>query len=40
MIEIPSTSPPNGRNVVIFSDGTEQRGGVYFDEARIRRSPA
>jgi uncharacterized protein (DUF2235 family) len=23
-----------GRNIVIFSDGTGQRGGVYFDEAR------
>jgi uncharacterized protein (DUF2235 family) len=28
--------PPDGthRNIVIFSDGTGQRGGVYFDEAR------
>jgi uncharacterized protein (DUF2235 family) len=32
--------PPSGnpaaaaRNIVIFSDGTGQRGGVYFDEAR------
>jgi uncharacterized protein (DUF2235 family) len=34
MTEIPSTSPTNGRNIVIFSDGTGQRGGVYFDEAR------
>src|SRR5438067_10805772 len=25
---------PTGRNIVIFSDGTGQRGGVYFDEAR------
>jgi uncharacterized protein (DUF2235 family) len=25
---------PRGRNIVIFSDGTGQRGGVYFDEAR------
>src|SRR6202521_3033544 len=23
-----------GRNIVIFSDGTGQRGGLYFDEAR------
>jgi uncharacterized protein (DUF2235 family) len=23
-----------GRNIVVFSDGTGQRGGVYFDEAR------
>lgn len=23
-----------GRNIVIFSDGTGQRGGIYFDEAR------
>jgi uncharacterized protein (DUF2235 family) len=30
------TAPPAavGRNIVIFSDGTGQRGGVYFDEAR------
>jgi uncharacterized protein (DUF2235 family) len=34
MTEIPSTSPTKGRNIVIFSDGTGQRGGVYFDEAR------
>ena len=25
---------PAGRNIVILSDGTGQRGGVYFDEAR------
>ncbi|WP_426533806.1 T6SS phospholipase effector Tle1-like catalytic domain-containing protein [Bradyrhizobium sp. McL0615] len=25
---------PIGRNIIIFSDGTGQRGGVYFDEAR------
>jgi len=34
MTGIPSTSPTNARNIVIFSDGTGQRGGVYFDEAR------
>jgi uncharacterized protein (DUF2235 family) len=27
-------TPPTGRNIIIFSDGTGQRGGVYFDEAR------
>ena len=33
-------APPRGnptaacRNIVVFSDGTGQRGGVYFDEAR------
>jgi uncharacterized protein (DUF2235 family) len=32
--EIPSILPNKGRNIVIFSDGTGQRGGVYFDEAR------
>jgi uncharacterized protein (DUF2235 family) len=26
--------PATDRNIVIFSDGTGQRGGVYFDEAR------
>lgn len=25
---------PLGRNIVVFSDGTGQRGGVFFDEAR------
>src|SRR6266700_3110678 len=34
MTGIPSTSPTNALNIVIFSDGTGQRGGVYFDEAR------
>jgi uncharacterized protein (DUF2235 family) len=34
MTGIPSTSQTYGRNIVIFSDGTGQRGGVYFDEAR------
>jgi uncharacterized protein (DUF2235 family) len=34
MNAIPPTSPTSGRNIVIFSDGTGQRGGVYFDEAR------
>jgi uncharacterized protein (DUF2235 family) len=34
MNAIPPTSPTNGRNIVIFSDGTGQRGGVYFDESR------
>lgn len=29
-----ATSGSTGRNVVIFSDGTGQVGGVYFDEAR------
>jgi uncharacterized protein (DUF2235 family) len=28
------TSPKGGRNIVILSDGTGQRGGVYFDETR------
>jgi uncharacterized protein (DUF2235 family) len=32
--EIPSIPPNKGRNIVILSDGTGQRGGVYFDEAR------
>jgi uncharacterized protein (DUF2235 family) len=26
--------PPVERNIVVFSDGTGQRGGVFFDEAR------
>jgi uncharacterized protein (DUF2235 family) len=30
--EAPAGSP--GRNIVILSDGTGQRGGVFFDEAR------
>lgn len=30
----PSGAPMGGRNIVIFSDGTGQRGGVFFDEAR------
>ena len=30
----PPSEPAAGRNIVIFSDGTGQRGGVYFDEAR------
>jgi uncharacterized protein (DUF2235 family) len=34
MTEIPSEQPAKGRNIVILSDGTGQRGGVYFDEAR------
>jgi uncharacterized protein (DUF2235 family) len=34
MTDIPPPSQTNGRNIVIFSDGTGQRGGVYFDEAR------
>lgn len=33
-MEVPPSGSPNGRNIVIFSDGTGQRGGVYFDEAR------
>jgi uncharacterized protein (DUF2235 family) len=32
--EIPSIPPNTGRNIVILLDGTGQRGGVYFDEAR------
>jgi hypothetical protein len=32
--EVLSAPPTKGRNIVIFSDGTGQRGGVYFDEAR------
>lgn len=27
-------APKAGRNIVIFSDGTGQRGGLYFDEER------
>ena len=27
-------APKSGRNIVIFSDGTGQRGGLYFDEER------
>jgi uncharacterized protein (DUF2235 family) len=34
MTDIPPRPQINGRNIVIFSDGTGQRGGVYFDEAR------
>jgi uncharacterized protein (DUF2235 family) len=34
MSDIAATATPKGRNIVIFSDGTGQRGGVYFDEAR------
>src|SRR4051794_23861083 len=30
----PQTPSAAGRNIVIFSDGTGQRGGVFFDEAR------
>jgi uncharacterized protein (DUF2235 family) len=30
----PGNPRGTGRNIVIFSDGTGQRGGVYFDEAR------
>lgn len=33
-MEAPPPDGPKGRNLVIFSDGTGQRGGVYFDEAR------
>jgi uncharacterized protein (DUF2235 family) len=34
-MDVPPTQPATaGRNIVIFSDGTGQRGGVYFDEAR------
>jgi uncharacterized protein (DUF2235 family) len=25
---------PKGKNIVVFSDGTGQRGGVFFDETR------
>jgi len=34
MAEIHTAATPKGRNIVIFSDGTGQRGGVYFDEER------
>ena len=34
MTTIPTEPPTKGPNIVIFSDGTGQRGGVYFDEAR------
>jgi uncharacterized protein (DUF2235 family) len=35
MVDVPpKVSEPTGRNIVIFSDGTGQRGGVFFDEAR------
>jgi uncharacterized protein (DUF2235 family) len=36
MESLTAAEPINGRarNIVIFSDGTGQRGGVYFDEAR------
>src|SRR6202790_3976013 len=30
----PPGNPVAARNIGIFSDGTGQRGGVYFDEAR------
>ncbi len=30
----PPITSATARNIVIFSDGTGQRGGVYFDEAR------
>ena len=30
----PSNPAAAGRSIVIFSDGTGQRGGVYFDESR------
>jgi uncharacterized protein (DUF2235 family) len=33
-MDAPLSGSPKGRNLVIFSDGTGQRGGVYFDEAR------
>jgi hypothetical protein len=35
-MDAPPTDYPgaSGRNIVILSDGTGQRGGVYFDEAR------
>jgi uncharacterized protein (DUF2235 family) len=35
-MQTPSVDLParRGRNIVILSDGTGQRGGVYFDEAR------
>lgn len=32
--EAPDPATPMGRNIVIFSDGTGQRGGVFFDEVR------
>jgi hypothetical protein len=36
MESVTAAEPINGRarNIVIFSDGTGKRGGVYFDEAR------
>jgi uncharacterized protein (DUF2235 family) len=35
IVENPGQTPSAaGRNIVIFSDGTGQRGGVFFDEAR------
>ncbi len=30
----PETHKPSGRNIVIFADGTGQRGGLQFDERR------
>jgi len=33
-MEVESITPARGRNVIIFSDGTGQVGGIYFDEAR------
>jgi hypothetical protein len=35
MTDEAQANAPQGRNIVILSDGTGQRGGVYFDEARI-----
>lgn len=33
-MEDQAESLPNGKNVIIFSDGTGQVGGIYYDEAR------
>jgi uncharacterized protein (DUF2235 family) len=34
MVAAPSSYSVSSRNIVVFSDGTGQRGGVYFDETR------
>jgi uncharacterized protein (DUF2235 family) len=33
-VTVSTGAAPAGRNIVVLSDGTGQRGGVYFDEAR------
>jgi hypothetical protein len=42
MESLTGDEPINGRatNIVIFSDGTGQRGGVYFDESENERLQA